>query len=36
MMSEYVEGQVAERSGSGVELRTIDYENQVSNPALRC
>ena len=25
-----------ERSGSGVELRTLDYENPGSNPVLRC
>ena len=25
-----------ERSGSGVELRTLDYENLGSNPVLRC
>ena len=23
-------------SGSGVELRTLDYENPGSNPVLRC
>ena len=27
---------VVERSGSGVELRTLDYENPGSNPVLRC
>ena len=26
----------SERSGSGVELRTLDYENPGSNPVLRC
>ena len=25
-----------ERNGSGVELRTLDYENPGSNPVLRC
>ena len=25
-----------ERNGSGVQLRTIDYENPGSNPVLRC
>ena len=25
-----------ERSGSGVELRTLDYENPSSNPVLWC
>ena len=25
-----------ECSGSGVELRTLDYENPGSNPVLRC
>ena len=25
-----------ERSGSGVELRNLDYENPGSNPVLRC
>ena len=25
-----------EHSGSGVELRTLDYENLGSNPVLRC
>ena len=25
-----------ERNGSGVELRTLDYENSGSNPVLQC
>ena len=25
-----------ERGGSGVEIRTLDYENPGSNPVLRC
>ena len=25
-----------ERNGSGVELRTLDYEKLCSNPVLRC
>ena len=25
-----------ERNGSGVELRTLDYENPASNPVLQC
>ena len=25
-----------EHSGSGVELRTLDYENPGANPVLRC
>ena len=29
-------GLVLERNGSGVELRTLDYENPGSNPVLRC
>ena len=27
---------LGERRGSGVELRTLDYENPGSNPGLRC
>ena len=28
--------EVQARNGSGVELRTLDYENPGSNPVLRC
>ena len=29
-------GKAVERNGSGVELWTLDYENQGSNPVLLC
>ena len=31
-----VTNSLQERNGSGVELRTLDYENPGSNPVLRC
>ena len=31
-----VNGWFVESNGSGVELRTLDYENPGSNPVLRC
>ena len=31
-----VEDDFVERSGSGVDLRTLDLENPGSNPVLRC